>query len=376
MLRRSPDLRVRTTSESRDSPQSPAHVMPLPRYDKLPEPTPESQRLQSAPVAENWDVIIIGGGFAGISAAIYLARAMRRTLVLDTDESLGKYEPDVQNYFGFPEGISGCELLRRGKEQARRFGAEMLVDEIETAEIDRFGGFFVHGRHVRFHAERLLLATGLYHLPPKIKGANECIGKTLFFCKDCDGYKVRGKRIAIIGANNEAVEYALALTLYSPCVMIATNGGKTSWSDRHEKWICEYEIPVYRRPIREIQHSNGALAALAFTDNTTAKSDYVFTTRGDVYFNKIARQLGAELDRDGQVIVDQNQSASVSGLYAAGCVTEANCQMIISAGHGAAAAQAINRSLFEESLKNHSLKRYREEQIATQNVIPEIVPQT
>src|SRR5215212_4648789 len=135
--------------------------MGLPRYDKLPEPMPEEQRLREAPVREDWDVIIIGGGFAGLSAAIYLGRAMRRTLVLDGEESLGKWEPEVQNYFGFPAGISGADLLKRGLEQARRYGAEILVDEIERAEVDPKGGFFVHGRHVRFHAERLLLATGL-----------------------------------------------------------------------------------------------------------------------------------------------------------------------------------------------------------------------
>jgi thioredoxin reductase (NADPH) len=347
--------------------------MGLPRYDKLPEPMPEEQRLREAPVAEDWDVIIIGGGFAGLSAAIYLARAMRRTLVIDAEESLGKYEPEVQNYFGFPDGISGPELLRRGEEQARRYGAEMITDEVERAERDPAGGFFVHGRHVRFHAQRLLIATGLYHLPPKVKGAHECVGKTLFFCKDCDGFKVQGKTIAVIGHNDEAVEYSLALTLYSPCVMIATNGYKITWSEQHAQWIREYEIPIHQPKIAEIQHDTGCLAALAFADGTLAKTDFVFTTRGDIYYSQLAKELGAEVDAEGQIVVDHKQRTSVPGLYAAGCVTEANCQMIISAGHGAAAAQAINRSLFEESLKNHSLKRYREEQIQNGETRPVIL---
>jgi thioredoxin reductase (NADPH) len=349
--------------------------MGLPRYDKLPEPMPEEQRLREAPVAEDWDVIIVGGGFAGLSAAIYLARAMRRTLVLDAEESLGKWEPEIQNYFGFPEGISGTKLLQRGLEQAKRFGAEVLRDEVERVEIDPEGGFYVHGRHVRFHAMRVLLTTGLYHLPPKVKGADECIGHTLFFCKDCDGYKVQGKTIAVIGRNDEAVEYALGLTLYSPCVMIATNGEKSAWSPQHEKWIQEYEIPVHRGKIEEIQHTQGCLAALCFADGTVAKTDFVFTARGDIYYNQLGKQLGAELDEAGQIVVDHKQRTSVPGLYAAGCVTEANCQMIISAGHGAAAAQAINRSLFEESLRNHSLKRYRAEQIKHEQTKPEVVRQ-
>lgn len=350
--------------------------MGLPRYDKLPEPMPEEQRLREAHIAQDWDAIIIGGGFAGLSAAIYLGRAMRRTLVIDAGESAGQWEPEVQNYFGFPEGISGPELLRRGAEQARRYGAEMITDEVERAEIDSDGQFVVHGRHVQFRALRLLIATGLYHLPPKVRGVNECVGKSLFFCKDCDGYKVQGKRIIVIGHNDEAVEYAIGLTLYSPCVMIATNGGKTTWSDQHDKWVRQYEIPVHRQTIHEIQHDCGTLAAVAFTDNTTAKADYVFTTRGDIYYSQIAKQLGAEVDAEGQIIVDHKQRTKVPGLYAAGCVTEANCQMIISAGHGAAAAQAINRSLFEESLKNRTLKRYREEQIQAGETKPEIVRQS
>src|SRR4051812_38191298 len=132
--------------------------MGLPRYDKLPEPMPEEQRLREAPVVEEWDVIIIGGGFAGLSAAIYLGRAMRRTLVIDAGESAAQWEPEVQNYFGFPEGISGPDLLRRGAQQAKRFGAELIIDEVERVERDSDGTFYVHGRHVRFHAHRLLIA--------------------------------------------------------------------------------------------------------------------------------------------------------------------------------------------------------------------------
>jgi len=158
--------------------------------------------------------------------------------------------------------------------------------------------------------------------------------------------------------------------------MIATNGGKVTWSPQHENWIREYEIPVHRAKISEIQHNEGCLAALAFTDNTLAKTDFVFITRGDIYYSQLAKQLGAEVDHEGQILVDHKQRTSVPGLYAAGCVTEANCQMIISAGHGAAAAQAINRSLFEQSLKNHGLQRYREKQLQTEQTQPEIVQQT
>jgi thioredoxin reductase (NADPH) len=347
--------------------------MGLPRYDKLPEPMPEEQRLREAPVPTDWEVIVVGGGFAGLSAAIYLGRAMRRVLVLDGEESLGCWEPEVQNYFGFPEGISGAELLRRGREQARNFGAEILVDEVEAARIAENGEIFVRGRHVEFRCKRLLLATGLYHLPPKFDGMNECIGHSLFFCKDCDGYKVRDKAIAVVGHNNATVDYALGLTLYSPTVVIATNGERATWDAQHARWIEEHEIPVYGGRIERVEHSNGMCAALHFEDGKLAKLDFVFTTRGDIFYNEIAKQLGVKLDSEGQIIVGSCQETNVRNVFAAGCVTQANCQMIIAAGGGAAAAQAINRSLFEESLANHSLKRRRVQQIKAEETEPEVV---
>lgn len=317
---------------------------------------PEEQRLRESPVQQDWDVIIVGGGFAGLSAAIYLGRAMRRVLVLDAEESLAKWEPEVQNYFGFPEGISGPELLRRGRVQAERYGARILVDEIERAEITG-DGFSVDGRHVRFQARKLLLATGLYHLPPNIAGVNECVGKSLFFCKDCDGFKVRDRALVVVGHNNETVEYALGLTVFSQVVAISTNGENCKWDEAHARWVDEFKIPVHRSKVLSITHDCGNLSALQFEDGAQLIANYVFTTRGDIYYNELARQLGAEIDSDGQVVVDHCQRTSVPGLFAAGCVTQANCQMIIAAGHGAAAGQAMNRELFEESLEAHNLRR-------------------
>jgi len=100
--------------------------------------------------------------------------------------------------------------------------------------------------------------------------------------------------------------------------------------------------------------------------------DVLFTTRGDVYHNKLAESLGAKVSPEGEVIIDVNQRTTVAGLYAAGCVTPANCQMMIAAGQGAIAAQAINLDLFEESLENHSLHRLRTRQINSEKTVPEM----
>jgi thioredoxin reductase (NADPH) len=317
------------------------------------------------------EVIIVGGGIAGLSAAIYLGRAQRDTLVIDSGHSMAKWEPVVENYLGFPHGVGGEELLRNGCTQARKHDVRFANDEIRSVS----GGesvFVLKGKKKTYRTKRLLLATGIFHLPPEIPGVKECLGHSMFFCKDCDGYRVRGKRIAIVGANNEAVEYALGMLHYSACVIVATNGKRPSWSKRHARWLTEYEIPVARQRIRDVDHQKRRIRALDFAKGESVKIDYLFTTRGDIFHNQLAKKLGAKVDRDGQIRVDQCMRTSVPRLYAAGCVTPANCQMIIAAGQGAAAAQAINRDLFEESLATHTLRDFRAAQIEEEKTVPEV----
>lgn len=317
------------------------------------------------------EVIVVGGGIAGLSAAIYLGRAQRDTLVIDSAHSMAKWEPVVENYLGFPHGVAGEELLKNGCAQAKRHEVRFARDEIKRVSA-KTSVFVLRGKKKTYRTKRLLLATGIFHLPPEIPGVKQCLGHSMFFCKDCDGYRVRGKRIAIIGANNEAVEYALGMLDYSACVIVATNGRKPGWDRQHARWLEEYEIPVARQRIRDVEHRKRKIRALEFAGQESVKIDYLFTTRGDVFYNQLAKQLGAKVDADGQIKVDHCMRTSVPRLYAAGCVTPANCQMIIAAGQGAAAAQAINRDLFEESLATHSLRRLRAAQLDEEKTVPEV----
>src|SRR5204862_3299926 len=122
------------------------------------------------------------------------------------------------------------------------------------------------------------------------------------------------------------------------------------------RWIREYQVPVYPKQIKRAICRGCDIQSLRFSDRTELSLEALFTTRGDVYHNKLAKMLGARI-AGGEVVVEADMSASVKGLYAAGCLTPANCQMIIAAGQGATAAQAINRDLFLKSLDLHALRR-------------------
>src|SRR5687768_17284769 len=176
-----------------------------------------SRRFGAADFSRTRDVVIIGGGLAGLSAAIYLSRALRNVLVVDTGKSMARWEPDVQNYLGFPGGISGRDLLTRGREQAEAYGAEFAEDEIvEAGREDEL--FELQGKRDRYLARRSLIATGIFHLPPELDGVTECLGHSMFFCKDCDGFRVQGKTVVIYGWRDETVNYALEMLAYTPVV--------------------------------------------------------------------------------------------------------------------------------------------------------------
>jgi thioredoxin reductase (NADPH) len=135
---------------------------------------------------ENAEVIIVGGGIAGPSAAIYLGRAERDSLFIDSGKSMARWEPDAQNYLGFPSGIAGEELLERGRGQARAFGVRFANDEIARAVVQG-DLFMLEGKAGTYQSKRLLIGTGIFHLPPEIEGVADCLGHRMFFCKDCNG---------------------------------------------------------------------------------------------------------------------------------------------------------------------------------------------
>src|SRR6202049_433176 len=244
------------------------------------------------------EVIVIGGGIAGLSAAIYLGRAQRDTLVIDSGHSMAKWEPNVANYLGFPKGVGGEELLKRGRQQAERYEVKFAADEIKVVS-PRDSVFVLKGMKKTYRTSRLLLATGIFHLPPEIPAVRECLGHSIFFCKDCDGYRVREKRVAIFGANNEAVEYALGMLLYSACLIVATDGKKIHWNKKRARWLAEYEIPVERKRVGEVEHRKGKILALEFKGGKRVEIDYIFTTRGDIFHTSLAEKLGPQLHGEG-----------------------------------------------------------------------------
>ena len=247
--------------------------------------------------SEPWDAVIVGAGLSGLSAAVYLGRSQRRTLLVDAGESMARWEPVVENYLGFPEGLSGQQLLDRGREQVEKFGVHTRRDRIDRIRKDGEG--FILAGSSSYRSRRVLLATGLTHLLPDIPGADVCLGRSVLFCKDCDAFRVRGKHLAIYGHRNEAARYALEMMAFSPAVTIVTDGRDPRWNSQWQQALDEYHVPVLREPVKAFLQRDGRLHTIIFRDGRTRAAEALFATRGDVYHTALAEGLVRRRMRKG-----------------------------------------------------------------------------
>lgn len=286
------------------------------------------------------DCLIVGGGPAGLTAAIYLARFRRRLLVADAGRSRAALIPKSKNYPGFADGISGKALLAELREQAHRYDVEIRDAAVTGVEMQ--GGEFlaaIGGSPVS--ASCVLLATGLTDRAPQIEGLRDAVAESLVkFCPVCDAYESTDKRIAVLGGVDEIESKALFLRTYSKQVTIFAVGEKAPPSKLAMLEKAGIEI-VYPVSIRA--HEDGIEGIL--DGGMRCQVDVLYPMLGCDVHSNLAVTLGAEFNKAGFLIVDSKQQTSVRGLYAAGDVVSDLHQISVATGHAAVAATAMHNQL-------------------------------
>jgi len=293
-----------------------------------------------------WDLIIIGGGPAGLTVALYGSRSGLSTLVLEEKTTGGLLSeiPLVENYPGFSEGISGLDLAAKMTEQARRAGAE--IHEIEKAEsIDAKGKLiFVKTDRANYSCGALILATGALHRPLGVKGEKELKGRGVSYCALCDGAFFRGKNVAVAGGGNSAASSALYLAGIARQVYLIHRRGELRAEEAMIKAIKDKGVRILlNREILEIK-GESKLQSILMRDKTTDECsemqiDGLFVEVGEIPNSRLALNLGAELDEEGFILVNDRQGTNIGGVFAAGDVTSFPVKQISTAvGQGAVAA--------------------------------------
>lgn len=297
------------------------------------------------------DCLIIGGGPAGLIAAIYLARYRRRIMLIDAGQSRASLIPTSHNFPGFPDGIGGDALLERLRAQAARYGVRITSGEVEKLERHEENGFAAQYRSDEMEGEAeasfVMLATGVIDIEPELPGLTDAIRQGLIrHCPICDGYEVIDQKVAVIGHGEKLLREALFIRHYTDNLTVFSLGRDIGLGDAEHEELRERNIRVIDEPISEVFLDNGKIAALRGHSGKSHEFDTLYSALGTMVRSKLALDLGAECDEMGDLIVDSRRmQTSVPGLYAAGDVVNGLNQISVAAGHAAIAATSIHHGL-------------------------------
>ena len=303
------------------------------------------------------EVLIVGGGPAGLSAAIWLARYQRSVALVDSGDPRNWQTRGVNGYLGLPS-ICPADLRARGREECRSYGVA-LVDAIvmraRRTQDHLFALELNDGRSVV--GRRLLLAIGLRDVWPEIPGLAHVYGTDAHVCPDCDGYECRDKKVVVLGSGRKAVSVALNLTTWTSDIIICTNGDPGG-IDRQE--YCEkldaLNIPVLTEPVESIGRSGARVHCLRLANGMELDADKIFLAVPQHAAVDLGDELGCERDAEGHIVIDEHYHTSVANVYAAGDIVPGPQLAITAASDGAMAALAIHKSLVPDERKLRSLR--------------------
>jgi thioredoxin reductase (NADPH) len=292
------------------------------------------------------DCLVIGGGPAGLTAAVYLARFRRAVTVIDAGRSRASWIPVSHNLVGFPHGLSGQALLERLREQATQYGAELVRGEVKHLALAEGGGFAADFGGQTMRVPRLLLATGGLDVEPDLPGVRDAVHRGLIrYCPICDAYEVIGQKVGLIAFGKCRIREALLLRAYTADLTVLTLGQPMQMPEDERLALQEAGIGILDAPVAKLLVEGDRIATWHMRDGSTHQFDSIYSALGTQIRSGLARSLGAEADEDGALIVDGHQETSIPGLFAAGDVVRGLSQISVASGHAAIAATHINRSL-------------------------------
>lgn len=285
----------------------------------------------------DWDCLVVGGGPAGLTSALYLARFRRKVLVIDAGDSRAAAIPRTHNHPGFIDGISGEALLHALRTQAQGYGGQIARGTVQSVE-RREVGFVAKTTLGKVRASRLIVATGIKDTSPEIEGSDPAaIHEVVRFCPVCDGFEAVDRKIAVYGPSQHAIEKARFLRVYSRHVHIIPRTSDNG--EGHDEAISRSHVP----PCRFVVTPDGV--AVTLVDGNTLKFDVLYPAMGCEVHSGLAAALGARVTGPGLLVVNDKQETTVAGIYAAGDVVSDLHQLVVAEAHAAIAATAIHNGL-------------------------------
>ncbi|MDP4156340.1 MAG: NAD(P)/FAD-dependent oxidoreductase [Bacillota bacterium] len=297
----------------------------------------------------NYECIIVGGGIAGLQAAIQLGRYKHKVLVIDSNHGRSTLCKSYHNILGWPNGISGQELRQIGKRQAEKLGVEFKSEKVVSAEKVDKGFRLTIKTGSQYVSKRLLLATGVMDRIPAFPELLPCLGISVYVCPDCDGYEVKNKTTIVIGAGHVGAKMALTLSYWTQD-LIYINHELTEISEHLLNELKVHRIRYVEETIQKVMAENSYLQGFVLKSGKKIMGERGFIAfGGNEVKSNLAKQLGVELLENQHIVVNpRTKMTNIPNVWAAGDLAAHSEQVTIAMGDGSAAAIWIHKSLMNE----------------------------
>jgi thioredoxin reductase len=298
---------------------------------------------------QTFEIGIVGGGPAGLSAAVWSARYLHSVCVVDSGDPRNWETLSINGFLGLDE-IRPPELRGRGRDACRSLGVELvdgIVLRVDKQDDEHFLIQLEGGR--RIASRRLLLAIGIRDVWPDVPGIERIYGSNAHVCPDCDGYDARDKKVVVIGNGRRAVGMALNLTTWTRDIIICTNGRPADLDlPEYAEKLDALNIPVLTERINCVTLDAHGIHCLALENGMQLDADKIFFAIAQYPADDLGEQLGCERDDEGKIVVDAHGHTSVRNVFAAGDITPGAQLAVAAAAEGAVAALSIHKSLVPE----------------------------
>jgi thioredoxin reductase (NADPH) len=291
-----------------------------------------------------YEVVVVGGGPAGLTAALYTTRLGHRTAVVDRGGGRAAMMLDTHNVIGVTEDVSGNEFLQTAREQVEAYGADLHRDLVTGAERADDGRVRLTTNEDTFLADRVVFATGFSdgHADPPLPRT----GKGLHYCLHCDAYMFVDESVYVMGHGDSAAYVAMIMLNFTDEVDLLLRGDEPTWSEETAAMLDAHPIDVIETDVTGLEKGDdGWLEAFEFEDGTRREYRGGFAMYGSEYNTALAESLGAELNDDGTIAVDDHGRTSVEDVFAVGDVIQGHNQIPVAMGQGAKAGIQIHMDL-------------------------------